>query len=154
MREWAGIEANLGKCRMWNRGGFEPAGHLALGTDVWVGGANTPEERRGLKVLGTPLGTTAFAARLTQERTDEERNFLRELPNLPDLQCAWALLLYFAVPRCSHVLRTLPPSLSRPYAEAHDRSLQEALMLYVVNVLRFAQSQLNRLLEPMCLEGF
>ena len=31
------------------------------------------------------------------------------------------------MPRCNHVLRTLPPSLSRPYAEAHDRSLQEAL---------------------------
>ncbi|CAK0876826.1 unnamed protein product, partial [Prorocentrum cordatum] len=72
MREWAGIEANLGKCRMWNRG--------------------APR----LMVLGTPLGTAAFAARLTQQRTDEERSFLQELPNLPDLQCAWALLLYCA----------------------------------------------------------
>ncbi|CAK0835336.1 unnamed protein product, partial [Prorocentrum cordatum] len=91
--------ANLGKYRMWNRGGFEPEGHQALGTDVWVGGARTPAKHRGLKVLGTPLGTPAFAAR-----------------------CAWALL-----PRCNHVLRTLPPSLSQPYAEGHDRSLQEAL---------------------------
>eukprot|EP00959_Pyramimonas_sp_CCMP1952_P317604 6647147-Pyramimonas_sp.AAC.1 len=83
---------------MWNRGGFEPAGHLSLGPDVRVGGAGTPEEHRGLKVLGTPMGTATFAARLTQQRTDEERSFLRELPNLPDLKCAWAFMLYCAAP--------------------------------------------------------
>ncbi|CAK0904588.1 unnamed protein product, partial [Prorocentrum cordatum] len=96
----------------------------ALGTDAWVGGARAPEEHRSLEVLGASLRTPAFAARQTQERTDEERRFLQELPHLSDLRCAWALLLYCAVPRCNHVLRKMPPSL---YAEGRDCSLQEAL---------------------------
>ncbi|CAK0881012.1 unnamed protein product, partial [Prorocentrum cordatum] len=92
-------QANLGKCRVWNRGGFEPTGHLSLGTDVWVGGAGAPEEHRGREVFGAPLGTAAFAAQWARERAGEERSFLRNLPNLPDLQWAWALLLCCAVPR-------------------------------------------------------
>ena len=32
------------------------------------------------------------------------------IPSVPDLQCAWQLLLQCAGPRCHHVLRTVPPS--------------------------------------------
>ena len=52
-----GVHCNMGKTRVWNRGGVEPPGVRELGPEVWVGGAERPAEQRGVKVLGTPLGT-------------------------------------------------------------------------------------------------
>ena len=45
------------------------------------------------------------------------RRLLDELPHLPDLQCAWLLLLllHCASPCANHALRTLPPSESASY---------------------------------------
>ena len=37
-----------------------------------------------------------------------------------DVQCAWQLVFQCAISRASHVLRTVPPSWSAQYAEAHD----------------------------------
>ena len=48
---------------------------------------------------------------------------LAELPQLPDLQCAWLLLLFCAAIRAQHLLRTVPPSQSAAYAEAHDHAV-------------------------------
>ena len=44
-------------------------------------------------------------------------------PLVPDLQCAWQILLQSAGPRCNHLLRTLLPSESSRYARAHDRGM-------------------------------
>ena len=41
------------------------------------------------------------------------------------MQAAWLLLYYCAVPRLNHLLRTLPPRLVQPLAEAHDTSIME-----------------------------
>ena len=51
----------------------------------------------------------------------------RAIPSVPDLQCAWQLLLQCAGPRCHHFLRTVPPTQSRVYAEGHDRGMQEVM---------------------------
>ena len=53
--------------------------------------------------------TPDFVQALTDKRLCEERRLLEELPHLPDLQCAWLLLLFCASPRANHALRTLPP---------------------------------------------
>ena len=37
--------------------------------------------------------------------------------------CAWLLLLFCASPRCSHVLRALPPEASLAFAESHDAAI-------------------------------
>ena len=58
------------------------------------------------------------------QRQQEEQIFLDMLPDLPDLQCAWALLLNCAVPRCNHFIRSLPPSVARGYADGHDHTIQ------------------------------
>ena len=39
---------------------------------------------------------------------------------MPDLQCAWQLLVQSANPRANHSLRTMPPSSTTEYARAHD----------------------------------
>jgi hypothetical protein len=127
LREHAGVEANLGKCKMWNKAGMEPPGVGTLGTDVWVGGGGTAAPARGIKVLGSPVGTPEFVQAHNARRQAEEQAFLDMLPDLPDLQCAWALLLNCAVPRCNHLIRSLPPSLSDQYAREHDRAIQGTL---------------------------
>ena len=57
------------------------------------------------------------------EGLEAEDALLRQLPKLPDLQCAWLLLSFCAAPRASHVLRTVPPDLNAPYATAHDAAV-------------------------------
>ena len=44
---------------------------------------------------------------------------------MKDPQCAWALLLHSAVPRANYTLRTVPPTLSKEYAAAHDKAVWE-----------------------------
>ena len=64
--------------------------------------------QRGFVVLGAPIGHPAFIQAWADERLQEERRLLHELPELPDLQCAWLLLALCASPRANHALRTLP----------------------------------------------
>ena len=42
---------------------------------------------------------------------------------MPDLQCAWQILLQSAGPRANHTLRTLPPKLSAEYAQGRDEAM-------------------------------
>ena len=72
-------------------------------------------------MLGAPQGCPEFVAAFVAERLDEKERLLQHLPLLEDLQCAWALLLWSAVPRANHFLRLLPPSVAEEYAEAARR---------------------------------
>ena len=121
-----GVAANLGKTRVYHRrGGSPPPGIAELGADVWCG--DRPPSARGFVALGTPIGHPDFIAAHRAERLDAEAALLTELTHLPDLQAAWLLLTYCAAPRANHLLRTLPPSQSAPYAEAHDDALWRTL---------------------------
>ena len=108
----AGIRLNEGKTRVWNRAGIQPPGMDDLGEEVW--------SPAGVTVLGTPVGTNAFVQHHTEERLADEARLWDAIPEVPDLQCAWQLLLQCAGPRANHLLRTLPPSQSAQYARAHD----------------------------------
>ena len=81
----------------------------------------------GVKVLGTPVGTREFVEKLSNERIAEEQELLEALAYVPDLQCAWQILLQCAGPRCHYFVRTLPPSLSEAYAKAHDTAMWAAV---------------------------
>lgn len=107
----------------------EPRDLERIGPNVWVGGHGTPAHERGIKVLGSPVGTADFIQAQAQERNREERRFLDMLPNLPDLQYAFALLLQCALPRSNHLFRSLPPSLAEEYERSHDLAIQRALRL-------------------------
>ena len=111
-----------GKFRLWSKaGGPPPPGFADFGPEVWTGNAAT--EARGIKVLGTPLGHDDFVALHAAERLREEEAFLHKVGRLGDLQCAWLLLTYCAVPRANHFLRVLPPRTVAAYARTHDASL-------------------------------
>ena len=49
----------------------------------------------------------------------------RVIPTVPDLQCAWQILLQSANPRANHTMRTMPPSQSATYCCVHDAGIWE-----------------------------
>ena len=53
---------------------------------------------RGFVALGVPIGSPEFVERCSGERLADQRRLLAELPQLPDLQSAWLLLLFCAAP--------------------------------------------------------
>ena len=116
VQEHAGVRTNTGKLRVWSRaGGPPPPGFTA---EHWT--ADKPDAENGVRILGTPLGTPAYAAAHAAERLAEEKRLLAELPELPDLQCAWLLLYFSAAARANHLLRVVPPEEIANYAKLHD----------------------------------
>ena len=125
-----GIAANLGKTRVFSYGGGPPPRGIAeLGAEVWRG--SLPPRDRGLVVLGTPVGSDEFVRAWGDGRVAEEAALLEQLPLLPDLQCAWLLLLFCASPRANHALRAIPPHLAAHYAAAHDAAVWGTLQACV-----------------------
>ena len=122
-----GIASNHGKTRIFGWSNAPAPPEVAdLGPDVWRG--NKPPHQRGFVVLGAPIGHPAFIQAWADERLQEERRLLHELPELPDLQCAWLLLALCVSPRANHALRTLPPSEVAGYAAAHDAALWDTFL--------------------------
>ena len=127
----AGVKVHLGKTQCWAKGGGDPPrGIAALNVPseepVWKG--NLPRHKRGMTVLGTPLGSEAFVQEKGKKRLQEEQQLLDTLPQLPDLQCAWLLLYFSGVPRANHLLRAVPPSLIKGYAKDHDDAVWKTLL--------------------------
>ena len=57
LQRHCGIGINLGKTRVWNAGGIQPAGFGSMGTPeqpAWTGDPALPADRQGLMVLGSP----------------------------------------------------------------------------------------------------
>ena len=84
---------------------FSVAEGPELGPDVWRGDKPLAELR--------PFEyTQAWGA----DRFEMAKALLRQLPRMPDRQCAWLLL-------CNHELFTIPPTLRGTYAAAHDAAV-------------------------------
>ena len=69
---------------------------------------------------GVPIGHPDFVKAQAANRLDAEADLLRQLVQLPDVQCAWLLLAFCAAPRAQHLLRNVPPADILPYARGHD----------------------------------
>ena len=122
VEEHCGIASNVGKTRIYNTaGGPAPRGVAELGEEVWRSDRPLPE--RGFTALGVPIGHGDYVREWGQRRLREEQALLDHLPQLPDLQCAWLLLLMYAITRANHALRNIPPEDVRPYAEGRDRAV-------------------------------
>ena len=46
-----------------------------------------------MKILGTPVGSEQFIEEAVQRRLEEERILWDAIPSVPDMQCAWQILL-------------------------------------------------------------
>ena len=126
LQEQAGIKVHSGKTRVWNKAGIHPCDDL--GPDVWC--------KDGVKILGTPVGL--------------EARLWAALAWVPNLQCAWQILLQCAGPRCHHFLRTIPPQQSAKYTDNHDKGMMEVVQTVLGSILgvKFARKVAS---WPLCL---
>ena len=92
-----------------------PNGMAKLGPETW--------NFEGVKVLETPVGPWRFVQEVANKRLEEEGQLWKAIPTVPDLQAAWQILLHCAGPRC----RTLPPSQSEEYAQAHGAGMARVM---------------------------
>ena len=76
----------------------------------------------GVMVLGTSIRPVQLRDKL-HARVEEERGLWEAIPRVPDLQCAWLILLQSASPRLNHTLRTLPPAMAAEYSHVHDEGM-------------------------------
>ena len=72
---------------------------------------------------GTPLGHANNVETQLRERLDDHQLLLNRIPEVPDLQSAWAVLLHCASALANCMLRVVRPKLVQGYAEGHDRGL-------------------------------
>ena len=79
---------------------------------------------QGMKILGTPVVTEALEESACAERLEEEDKLWNAIHWIPDLQCAWQVLVQCARPRCHRKIRTMPPPRSATYAHGHDWGMQ------------------------------
>ena len=118
----AGVAANLGKTRVYHA----RRGPAFASSARKFGAATSLPQSAGLLLWAC---RSAFIRSCASNRLEEERRLLAQLPQLPDLQCAWLLLLFCAAPRAQHLLRTVPLAAIAEYARAHDddvwRTLQD-----------------------------
>ena len=61
--------------------------------------------------------------RRVERRLADERLLWETIPAVPDLQCAWQILVQCANPRGNHTIRTLPPGMAVEYARVHDEGI-------------------------------
>ena len=73
--------------------------------------------------MGTPIGSEQFVSEKLQDRINKERRQWQAIPNVPDLQCGWQILLQSANPRA----HCAPSHLRCPRITplAHDEGLWE-----------------------------
>ena len=88
---------------------------------VWKGsGLSTTDQ--GIRVLGTPLGHADFVETQLRERLDDHQLLQIRIPEVPDLQSAWALLQHCcASARAYCMLRVVRPELVHGNVEGHDK---------------------------------
>ena len=80
-----------------------------------------------MRILGTPLGHADFVQVELAKKIGEHGTLLERIRKVPDLQCAWILLLYCAASRANYLLRVVHPALSLNFAVQHDAGIRQCL---------------------------
>ena len=119
------------------RWGFEPPSHAALlqsarleepGAQIWFGDLDAPDEARGIRVLGTPLGSDAFVMAQLQSTSDRHRLLLDRIPAFQGMQSALLLFLFCAASRATFYLRVCRSSVTEAFARHHDANVRQYLL--------------------------
>ena len=89
-----------------------------LGENVWR--SDRRPDERGLRIVGTPVGSDEYVAAFLESRLQTQRELIDTLPYIGDPQSTFLILRLCAVPRANHLLRTVPPTEALAYCRAHD----------------------------------
>ena len=77
--------------------------------------------RQGMRVVGVPVGTEQFQRDFLQEAVNgEPAELVRALVPMEDAQASFQILRLSATSRLSHLLRTVPPSITCQAAANYD----------------------------------
>ena len=126
------IRVHQGKTKIWNAAGEKPPGCDELERTatvaeptavVWRGSEDLPSCRRGIKILGTPLGHQDFVTAQLEMFTAEHQTLLCRIPLVQDVQAAWLLLVHCAAARANCVARVVEPGSAEPFCRRHDAGL-------------------------------
>ena len=84
--------------------------------------------RQGMRVVGVPVGTEQFQRDFLQEAVNgEPAGLVRALVPMEDAQASFQILRLSATSRLSHLLRTVPPSITCQAAANYDALVEWAL---------------------------
>ena len=87
--------------------------------------------RQGMRVEGIPIGTEEFQRGSLQETVNgEPAEFVRALVPMEDAQASFQILRLSATSLLSHLLRTVPPSITYQAAETYDALMEWTLVSY------------------------
>ena len=108
----------MSETQVWNRSGETPPDceHLCFNANGEPSGVWRGSYSRAGTILGTPLGHEDFVQGQLDEKIEEHRVLLDKISKVPDLQCAWLLLLLCAASRANYMLRVVHPALSFRFA--------------------------------------
>ena len=84
--------------------------------------------RQGMRVVGVPVGTEQFQRDFLKEAVNgEPAELVRALAPMEDAQASFQILRLSATSRLSHLLRTVPPSITGQAAANYDALVEWAL---------------------------
>ena len=84
--------------------------------------------RQGMRVVGVPVGTEQFQRDFLKEAVNgETAELVRALAPMEDAQASFHILRLSATSRLSHLLRTVPPSITGQAAANYDALVEWAL---------------------------
>ena len=94
---------------------------------VWRGDPELPLTEQGLTMLGAPVGQVEFVQAQLTKKGAEHEVLLEMIPQVPNVQVAWLLILFSAGARANFLLRTVQPELTQEFARHHDEQLARCL---------------------------
>ena len=68
-----------------------------------------------------------MCSRSSALKQDDHTLLLERIPEVPDLQSAWLILLFCASTRANYLLRALPPGVTEEFAASHDELFRTCL---------------------------
>ena len=155
--DFSRIRINGKKTQVWNaiddrRDFFDTLERIARAQDpdarVWRG-SELPLVQQGIKVLGTPLGHSAFVEAHLNKKAEEQALLPERIPAVLDLHSSWALLLHCAAARANYLLRVVKPEATTSYAQRHNVGLCE-----ILHVDPDSSAELRETASmPLCLGG-
>lgn len=114
-----GLSPNLGKCGVH---GGDAADAADAAQELGI-----QHERRGVKAVGTPVGTPEFVAEALSQRANEVIDLIQVLQDLPmPLQCKFLLLRVSLHARMPHLMRTVPSDVLAPHMRKVDAAVYRA----------------------------
>ena len=122
-----GISLNRGKSQALLADGVGPE-QLTEEQRVAMDTTGLTVVRQGMRVVGVPVGTEQFQRDFLKEAVNgEPAELVRALAPMEDAQASFQILRLSATSRLSHLLRTVPPSITGQAAANYDALVEWAL---------------------------